>query len=81
MSETVGAFDAKTHLANLLDRAARGERFVITKHGRPVAELIPYSGDRETRSVTAVLDELNRIRDSIATPVDIRALRDEGRRR
>lgn len=42
MSE-VGAFEAKTHLPKLLERVRQGERFVITKHGPPVAELIPLS--------------------------------------
>jgi prevent-host-death family protein len=37
---TVGAFEAKTHLSSLLDRVARGEEVVITKHGKPVARLV-----------------------------------------
>ena len=41
MSE-IGAFEAKTHLPRLLQRVEAGERFVITKHSRPVAELVPY---------------------------------------
>ena len=36
-----GAFDAKTHLGQLLDRVEKGERITITKHGRPVARLVP----------------------------------------
>ena len=39
----VGSYDAKTHLPKLLERVEKGERFVITKHGRPVAELVPLS--------------------------------------
>lgn len=39
--ETVGSYEAKTHLANLLDRVARGEKITITKHGVPVAMLVP----------------------------------------
>lgn len=39
--QTVGAFDAKTHLAALLDRVSKGERITITKHGIPVAMLVP----------------------------------------
>ncbi len=35
--DTVGAFEAKTHLSDLLDRVERGERFTITRHGKPVA--------------------------------------------
>ena len=41
MSE-IGVFEAKTHLPRLLQRVQAGERFVITRHNRPVAELIPY---------------------------------------
>ena len=37
----VGAYEAKTRLSELLKRAASGERIVVTKHGVPVAELIP----------------------------------------
>ena len=37
----VGAYEAKTHLPKLLERVARGERITITKHGVPVAELVP----------------------------------------
>jgi prevent-host-death family protein len=38
---SVGSFEAKTHLPRLLERVARGERTTITKHGRPVAMLVP----------------------------------------
>jgi prevent-host-death family protein len=33
--------DAKSHLSELIDRAVDGEHVVITRHGRPVAELKP----------------------------------------
>lgn len=39
----IGAFDAKTHLSQLLDRASHGESFAITKHGRVIAFLTPAS--------------------------------------
>lgn len=38
---TVGAYEAKTHLSQLLNRVSQGERIVITKHGIPVAILQP----------------------------------------
>lgn len=38
---TVGSFEAKTHLPQLLERVFRGERITITKHGRPVPSLWP----------------------------------------
>jgi prevent-host-death family protein len=37
----IGAYDAKTRLAELLSRVEKGERIVITRHGRPVAQLVP----------------------------------------
>jgi prevent-host-death family protein len=45
----IGAYEAKTHLPRLLERVQQGERFVITRYGQPVAELLPYPGhDAET---------------------------------
>ena len=38
---TVGAYEAKTHLSRLLDEVAKGETVTITKHGLPVALLVP----------------------------------------
>jgi len=37
----VGAYHAKTHLPALLDQVARGEEITITRHGTPVARLVP----------------------------------------
>jgi len=39
--ETVGSSEAKTHLPSLLARVAHGEKITITKHGVPVAMLVP----------------------------------------
>ena len=38
---SIGAYEAKTHLPRLLDEVAKGERITITKHGVPVAILVP----------------------------------------
>ena len=42
--KTVGAFEAKTHLPKLLERVAAGETIVITRHGEPMAHLVPPPG-------------------------------------
>lgn len=55
--ESVGAFDAKTRLSELLDRVAKGETFVITKHGHPVARLIP-EGSRDPERVARAVERL-----------------------
>jgi prevent-host-death family protein len=46
--ETVGLYDAKTHLSSLVDRAAEGEEIVISKSGKPMARLVPM-GDVHPR--------------------------------
>ena len=40
----IGAFEAKTRLSELLERVDGGQVYVITKRGRPVAELRPVPG-------------------------------------
>ena len=61
----IGAYDAKTHLPKLLERVRRGERFVITKHGRPVAELGPVTG-RDPKSIAKALQQLREGREALA---------------
>ena len=39
--ESVGAYEAKTHLPRLLDAVAAGNSVMITKHGVPIAKLVP----------------------------------------
>ncbi len=39
--KSVGAYEAKTHLPELLSEVAAGQSVVITKHGVPVAKLVP----------------------------------------
>jgi prevent-host-death family protein len=52
----VGAFEAKNTLGTLLDRVEKGEEVVITRHGKPVARLVPNSGrmDRTQARAAAV---------------------------
>jgi len=51
----VGAYEAKTKLSELLERVARGERIVITKHGIPVAILAPVEPQADPRKVVTEL--------------------------
>ena len=56
MSE-IDASEAKTNLPRLLARVQAGERFVITRHKRPVAELIPFR-ERDSGGIRAAIDDL-----------------------
>lgn len=79
MSE-VGAFEAKTHFARLLERVARGEEVTITKHGTPVARLVPVAGPNRAKARRAV-DRLKTLRQGQTLGgLSWKALRDEGRR-
>jgi prevent-host-death family protein len=48
--DSIGAYEAKTHLPRLLNRIARGESLTITRHGRPVARLVPVEDDDRERA-------------------------------
>jgi prevent-host-death family protein len=80
----VGAFEAKNTLGSLLDRVERGEEIVITRHGRPVARLVPNDPRIDREQVQAALDRIReRARRFPAGKFDwkeVKALRDEGRR-
>ena len=47
----VNVYAAKTQLSRLLDRAAKGEEIVITRHGRPVAKLVAVEADSRPRKL------------------------------
>ena len=38
---TVNMHEAKTHLSRLVDRAAKGEPFIIAKAGKPLVKVVP----------------------------------------
>jgi prevent-host-death family protein len=55
--ESVGAYEAKTHLPQLLVRVARGETITITKHGVPVARLVPVE-EKQRPDVKRVIEDI-----------------------
>jgi prevent-host-death family protein len=61
----IGAYDAKTHLPKLLERVEKGERFVITRHGKPVAELIPVA-TRDTAAIARAIADVRAVRGRLA---------------
>src|SRR3984893_7779844 len=81
----VSALEAKTHFGELLDRVPKGEEFVITRHDKPVARLVPEGAQRldDIRPTVAGLRELQaRIRRPSKAKLSDREARsaiDEGR--
>jgi prevent-host-death family protein len=79
----VGAFEAKNKLGSLLDRVENGEEVVITRHGKPVARLVP---NRPGSNLALAGAAVSRIRARAAALrsgrfewSEWKAMRDEGR--
>lgn len=62
MAITVGAFEAKTKLAELLDKVEAGESVTITRRGKPVAQLVAVNSDDERVRMRALVEEIKRTR-------------------
>jgi prevent-host-death family protein len=77
--DTVGAFEAKTHLSALLERVAHGESFTITRHGRPVARLVPAE-QPEPERVQSAIRRMKEIAAGQTLGGDWREFRDSGRK-
>lgn len=85
---TVTAFEAKTRFGQLLERVARGEEVVITRHDKPVARLVP-EGRPDLGAIRQSAAALRNLRNRIAlrtsgtpklTLKDVRSAVTEGRR-
>ena len=78
---TVGLFEAKTHLSELIARAERGEEVVITRHNKPVARIVPVTQAAPDASARrGALEALLRAARGRRLGPDWKLLRDEGRR-
>lgn len=79
--ETVGSFEAKTHLAALLDRVARGEKITITRHGIPAAVLVPVTETIVRLSHREIVEGMRALRKRVKpADVTVKEMISEGRR-
>lgn len=80
----IGAFEAKTHLSELLAAAEAGESVTITRRGQPVARLVPVNdnGRKRAEAVQRVVELRQRLAGQGArlSADEILSARDEGRR-
>jgi prevent-host-death family protein len=78
---TIGSFEAKTHLPQLLTRVAQGEKILITRHGKPAAMLVPASGQK-TKDIKQVVQQMKALRrgNVLGKGLSVRDLIEEGRR-
>jgi prevent-host-death family protein len=77
---SVGAFEAKTHFSSLLERVEKGEQIIITRHGKPVAKLVPATGV-DVQVVDETIAQLKEFaKGQSLGGLSVRELREEGRR-
>jgi prevent-host-death family protein len=85
---TVTALEAKTRFGKLLDRVARGEEVVVTRHDKPVARMVPAEG-RKLSAVRQAVAQLQQLQTRIRARTrgkaslsgdEVRAAIEEGRR-
>jgi prevent-host-death family protein len=79
--ESVGAFEAKTHLAALLDRVSAGEKITITRHGVPAAMLVPFGGTKRKLTHKEIVEGMRALRKRVKPgKTGVREMIAEGRR-
>ena len=79
-NNTIGAFDAKTHLSQLLEEDQNGNEITITKRGKPIARLIPFKKEKKNKSIKEILETFDTIRESVIGKVNIKSYIAEGRK-
>jgi prevent-host-death family protein len=81
---TVGSYEAKTHLPQLLERVEHGESITITRHGKPVARLVPAVASTPRPDVAATIAAMAQFQEqegpTLGGKTTIRELINEGRR-
>ena len=81
--QTIGSYQAKTNLSKLLEQVAQGKGYIITKHGVPIAMLVPPKNLSSVDYNSAVLqmkDFTNSMKTKITKKVSIKEMKNEGRK-
>ncbi|MFI5361287.1 MAG: type II toxin-antitoxin system Phd/YefM family antitoxin [Elusimicrobiota bacterium] len=77
---SIGSFEAKTRLAELLRDAENGTAYVIRRRGKAVARLVPPEEKPDAAGLARLKDDLRTLRGQIRGTFDIKAIVREGRR-
>jgi prevent-host-death family protein len=79
MAERVGSYDAKTKLPEILRRVEKGETFIITNRGKPVADLTPSRQGGRLKTQAAINNILS-AKKFRTTNKDLGKLKESGRK-
>jgi prevent-host-death family protein len=61
LNQQIGAFEAKTHFSQIIDKVEHGADYVVTKRGKPVAKIIPFEQQPEM-TWEEIIAEFKRLR-------------------
>jgi prevent-host-death family protein len=80
-SNTVGAHEAKTHWFELLEKVGAGEEITITKHGAPVAKLVPVRKEASKEERIAAIAQIQKLATGLSLRgIKVKDLLNQGRR-
>ena len=80
-NQSVGTYTAKTHFSELLERVEAGEEITITRHGTPVARLVPVKRKSSREERRAAIGRIKKLSQGLSLGgLKIRDLVNEGRR-
>jgi prevent-host-death family protein len=77
---TIGIYEARTRWSELIARVAKGEEITITRHGAPVAKLVPSDGRAKTSVLEAIAEMREFGRKHKLRGLSIKQMIEEGRR-
>jgi prevent-host-death family protein len=84
MQTSFGAFEAKTHFSQLLERATQGEEILITRRGKAVAKIVPVGPTEDLEGAKAAAHRLRSLAQEMKLNQtfwnDWKKYRDTGRR-
>jgi prevent-host-death family protein len=78
--ERIGIYDARAKLSELIERVQSGEEIILTRHGEPVARLVPERRRRKGSGAATVARILRLASKLDIRDVDVRKLIEDGRR-
>ena len=80
-ANSVGAYEAKTHLSELLEKVEAGAEITITKHGAPVARLVPVKKEASREERAAAIQRIQKLAGRLSLGgLKVKDLIREGRR-
>lgn len=74
----ISTFNAKTHLSEVLKKVEFGEKFIVTKRGKPIAKITPFK-ENLTFNSELVIQKFRDIRNNVKGKVNIKDYIQDGR--